>query len=270
MSGSRLYNARSRLQEIELFREPDGSIGLTLDGVWQFSSRDEHIFHEALVDPPMVMSPDPTRVLVLGGGDGLALRNVLRYEPVRRAVVCEIDPLVVEMTRTVPEMVELARDSLRDPRVEVVIDDALDFLLETDEVFDVVMCDFPACTRPELEPLFSGDFFGRLTRVTHPQSVIATQVSLDPPRFWEVLQAVELSFAWTLPLLVELEAAGSHEPCWADFVVASEAERAPVRALAPGLSFLTLEKLPRLAIKNRWGGFFETDEYQKRPDFSED
>ncbi len=241
-----LFARRSGHQDIALIRESDGSLSLTLDGYWQFSSRDEHVFHEVLVDTALCMAPRAESVLVLGGGDGLAVRNALRYPSVRRVVLCEIDPDVLEMTRTVPALVALSENSLKDPRVEVVVGDAGEFLPRTPDRFDVVVCDFPVQTGPEVAPDYTDGFFALLPRVLEDAGVVSVQVSLEPPEFWEVADAVTDVFPWTQPRLVALA-----DDTWADFVLASATPQKPVRDLSPELRFLTAEKMETLVIRNR-------------------
>jgi spermidine synthase len=226
------------------------------------------VFHEVLADTPIMMSASPARVLILGGGDGLALRNVLRYPAVEQVVLCELDPCVLQMTRTVPAMVELSQASLADPRVTVVAADALTFI-ETPAAqgqrYDVVICDFPAQTSPELERLFAPAFFHKLAAITHEHSVVSIQVSQDPDGFWPICDAVGASFAWLHPMLANMDLEGLDDDNWADFVIASRSARCVCREPAPGLRFLSRERVPRLRIKNRSGDHFETDEYGQLP-----
>ncbi|PRQ04611.1 Spermidine synthase [Enhygromyxa salina] len=261
-----LYRARSDFQDIVLAQEADGHINLTLDQVWQFRSQDEHVFHEVLADTPILMAADPARVLILGGGDGLALRNVLRYEEVREVTLCELDPLVIEMAQTVPALVELSEASLADPRVRLIIGDALEFIETRGPTYDVVICDFPAETRPELSRLFGPAFFRTLAGLTHAQTVVAVQVSQDPAGFWRICDSVEASFPWIHPMLAKLDVDGEDDD-WADFVIASQAPKVAQREPAKGLRFLTRERVARLRIKNRSGDRFETLEYGLEPDF---
>lgn len=258
--GRVLYQARSDFQEIVLSEEPDGHINLTLDDVWQFRSQDEFVFHETLADTPMLMAATPARILILGGGDGLALRNVLRHPGVEQVTLCELDPCVLEMTQTIPAMLELSENSLADRRLQLVTGDALAFI-ETDQTrYDVVICDFPAETRAELSRLFSPDFFRQLRARTHAQSVVAVQVSQDPEGFWRVCDAVERSFAWIQPMLANLDL-GSDEDDWADFVIASQTPKQALRDPPDEVRFLSRERIPRLRIRNRDGARFETEEY---------
>ena len=134
----------SRYQEIVLTRSAPftgpADTRLFLDGDLQFSSLDEYRYHEALVHP--VMAGAHQRVLVLGGGDGLALREVLRYPDVAEAVEVELDRAVVELART--RLAGLNGGSLDDPRVQIVIADAFRWLREADAgQFDAVIVDMP-------------------------------------------------------------------------------------------------------------------------------
>jgi len=255
-----LYAARSDFQDIVLSQEPDGHINLTLDGVWQFRSQDEHVFHEVLADTPMMLAKTPARALILGGGDGLALRNVLRYPQLERVTLCELDPLVLEMTRTIPAMVELSANSLADPRVELVTGDALAFIETKRAPYDVVICDFPAETHAELSRLFAPAFFEQLLAVTHQHSVLAVQISQEPLGFWRVCDAIERAFPWVYPMLANLNLA-SDEDDWADFVIAAHAPKVALREPAAGAGFLTRERVERLHIENRGGAQFQTAEY---------
>lgn len=253
-----LFRRQSERQYIELVRELDGSISLTLDDYWQFSSRDEQVFHEVLVDVALRVAPRIDSVLILGGGDGLALRNVLRYPGVRRAVVCEIDAAMIEMTRDVPAMVELTQASLADARAEVIIEDALSYLAMAagSGVFDVVICDFPVAGEGRAAPLFDAGLCRLLARGLAPEGVLSVQVSQDPDEFWPVLQAMQFELGWTEARLAELS-----DNAWADFILASSAPKSVVRALAPGLCFLDDAACDAITIQNREGSEFCTQRY---------
>lgn len=244
-----LYQLQSEYQEILLTRDHEGSIFLYLDGYLQFDSRYEHIYHEVLVDFPMVIAPEIQNVLVLGGGDGLAVRNVLRY-PVQRTVLCEIDPFMIEMTRNVEEMVALSQNSLRDPRVTIYLEDAEYFLGKTSDSFDVVMCDFPAATQPWLAKLFTHSFFLKVVRVLREESVLSMYVGESHSRYWEVYLSLAQILPWVVPLSVKMETRSGRTCNWGSFILASAKPRRPLRVLPQELSFLTPEKLPQLVIRN--------------------
>lgn len=263
-----LHQRRSPFQDIELHREDDGTLVLTLDGVYQFTTEDEAIFHEVLVEPAMVVAPNPCRVLILGGGDGLALRNVLRYPNVEQVVLCEIDGEVLAMTREVPAMIELTGNALADPRVHAQVGDARDLVSRPGPAFDVIICDFPCPTRPALDPLFATPFYRDVASRTHHGSVVSIQASLEPPAFWDLCDRVEDVFGFVEPRLVRMGREGDDD-CWADFVLASRRAPRRRRPLADGLTFVTPAYLDGLVVRNRTGDRLVTDTYGPGPDFAD-
>jgi spermidine synthase len=244
-----LFEAQSLWQHILLSKDRTGQLVMTLDGVWQFHGNDEHIYHDVLVHPAMLHAPRVDDVLILGGGDGLALRDVLRY-PVKRAVLCELDAEVIRMTRAVPEMRELTRRSFDDPRSTVLIQDALEYLPATDQRFDVVISDFPASTREELNVLFTPATFRKMAGVLRDDGVLAVQVSQQPAEFWNIYGHLAQLFPWAVPMLVEMGTGEGGEVYWANYVVASRQPRCLERALPEGTRFLTVDKLSSLQIRN--------------------
>ena len=244
-----LFEAQSPWQHILLSKDRTGQLVMTLDGVWQFHGNDEHVYHDVLVHPAMLHAPRIDDVLILGGGDGLALRDVLTY-PVKRAVLCELDPDVIRMTRTVPEMWQLTKGSLDDPRSTVLVQDALQFLPTTDQRFDVVISDFPASTREELDILFTAETFRKMAGVLRDDGVLAVQVSQQPVEFWNIYGHLAQIFGWAVPMLVEMGTGDDGEVYWANYVVASRTPRCLERALPPGTRYLTLDELPSLQIRN--------------------
>lgn len=138
---------------------------LFLNGHLQFSSTDEHRYHEALVHPAMASSVSREAVLVLGGGDGLAVREILKYPDVRRVVLVDIDPAMTELARTYPPLVRQNADALNDARVELVHQDAFQYLadLPAAERFGVILSDLPDPTSESLAKLYAVEFY-RLVR----------------------------------------------------------------------------------------------------------
>ncbi|MEJ7797359.1 MAG: polyamine aminopropyltransferase [Solirubrobacteraceae bacterium] len=153
---------RSKYQEIVLTQGEADDLRLFLNGDLQFSSRDEYRYHEALVHPAMV-GPH-ARVLVLGGGDGLAIREVLRVAGVRRVVNVELDARMTQLARDDRRLRSLNREALRDPRVQVVNADAFNWLRGTHERFDVIIADFPDPDDAAVAKLYSQEFYDGLRR----------------------------------------------------------------------------------------------------------
>ncbi len=114
---------------------------LLLDGRIQSCERDEYIYHEALVHPPMIAGPAPEKVLIIGGGEGATLREVLRYPTVKKAVMVDIDREVVEACREF--LPEFHRGSFDDERTELIFGDGREFVKNSPEKFDVVIIDIP-------------------------------------------------------------------------------------------------------------------------------
>lgn len=144
---------------------------LTLDDVIQLTERDNMGYHEMIVHIPMLAAESPRRVLIVGGGDGGALQQVLRYPSVEEVVVCELDQRVVELSR---QYFPFFGDPWSDPRVRLIIRDAFAYLQEHPGKFDVIISD---TTDPigMAERLFSDEFYHLLTAALTPTGAAATQ-----------------------------------------------------------------------------------------------
>ena len=169
-----LHSSRSAYQQIDVLETEAFGRCLILDGRVQSAEADEFIYHEALVHPAMVTHPDPRQVLILGGGEGATLREVLRHRTVERAVMVDIDPQVIEISRRyLPEWSDGAFD---DPRAEIRIEDAVHYLQETEDRFDVIIADL---TEPEpgtpSEPLLSREMFQAMHRCLKPDGILVNQ-----------------------------------------------------------------------------------------------
>ncbi|MEB3291914.1 MAG: polyamine aminopropyltransferase, partial [Synechococcales bacterium] len=157
-------------------------VRLFLDGDLQFSTLDEYRYHEALVHPALsaIASAQPEKrlhVLLMGAGDGLALREVLKWEAVERVVVLELDPEMVKLARSHPALVAVNQNALADRRVEVRVGDALIMAPRLAEQFDVVIADFPDPDRDIIAKLYSEGFYKRLRSRLTPDGIFVTQAS---------------------------------------------------------------------------------------------
>lgn len=152
---------------------------LYLNGNLQLSSRDERRYHEALVHPAMGVAARRARVLILGGGDGLAAREVLRHEGVERVVVVDLDPGMTSLARTLTPLRRLNGGSFSDPRVRLVHDDAMRWVERArgERPFDVVLVDLPDPSTPGLARLYSTQFFRGVERRLAEGGAIATQAT---------------------------------------------------------------------------------------------
>ena len=164
---------------------------LYINGNLQFSSRDEHRYHEALVHPMMESLPWAKHVLVLGGGDGLALRELLRYPTVERVTLVDLDPRVVDLFRTSQPLVALNHASFADPRVTVVAADAARWVEDAspDDVFDAVVVDFPDPSNFSLGKLYSVPFYRGLMKHVASHGMIVVQSTspyFAPRAYWSI------------------------------------------------------------------------------------
>ncbi|MFZ1615414.1 MAG: polyamine aminopropyltransferase, partial [Holophaga sp.] len=147
-----------------------GSFQLFLNGNLQFSSADEYRYHEALVHPAFAVKPDAKRILVCGGGDGLAVREILKHPGVERVVLVDLDPAMTDMASHMPLLRELNGKSLLDPRVKVINADAMVWVAEdrTEAPFDIALVDFPDPNAYALGKLYTTRFYKLLRRRLGP------------------------------------------------------------------------------------------------------
>lgn len=194
-----LFDEKSGFQQVTLLGEGK-QVMLTLDGYFQFDSETERWYHGFLVTLPGLFAGDLRRVLIMGGGDGLALRDALALN-VGEAVLVELDPKVIDVSRR-PPLIELNRGSLLDHRAKVIIGDARSWV-ETfpDGHFDLIIADFPAATSVELAALYSPEFYDRVLRKLSPQGVFASQISEDAGFLREIRKFLEVTLGHSFALV---------------------------------------------------------------------
>ncbi|MBZ6023682.1 MULTISPECIES: polyamine aminopropyltransferase [Bacillus] len=187
-----LFKEKSDYQNINLVQVND--VRLYLDKQLQFSSVDEQIYHEALVHPIMSKVIDPKRVLILGGGDGLALREVLKYETVLHVDLVDLDGLMIDMARNVPELVSLNKSAFFDNRVNTHVCDAKEFLSSPSSLYDVIIIDFPDPATELLSTLYTSELFARIaTFLTEDGAFVCQSNSpADAPLvYWSIGNTIE-------------------------------------------------------------------------------
>ncbi|HEV2056252.1 MAG TPA: spermidine synthase [Methylomirabilota bacterium] len=134
-----LFTGRTAFQEVAILDTQEYGKMLVIDGRTQSAEEDEYIYHEALVHPAMLTHPAPRQVLIIGGGEGASLREVLRYRTVERVVMVDIDRELVELCQK--WLPEWHQGAFQDPRVELVFADGKDYIEHTSTTFDVVIVD---------------------------------------------------------------------------------------------------------------------------------
>ena len=175
-----LAHQQTPYQEMYIVETGAYGKGLVLDGKWQSSVEDEFLYHEPLVHPGCVVHGHPRQVLVLGGGEGATAREVLRWKTVEKVVMVDIDGEVVEACKT--HLPELHQHVFDDPRMELVIDDALKFLERTTQQWDVIISDLtdPIENGPAFA-LFTQEHFARVREVLTPTGLYMLQGGSSVP-----------------------------------------------------------------------------------------
>ncbi|MBB1564795.1 polyamine aminopropyltransferase [Candidatus Gracilibacteria bacterium] len=168
----------SPYQEIVLTKRGD-DFRMYLNGNLQFLSLDENMYHTALVDWPMnfLKNRENISVLVLGGGDGLATRNLLNYKNISKITLVDLDPKVVEIAKTEPNLVALNKSSLNNPKVEIISEDAFSFIGKTDKKYDFIIADFPDPRDTATAKLYSKEFYIGIFGTLKQNGIFVTQAS---------------------------------------------------------------------------------------------
>jgi spermidine synthase len=233
-------------RKVALSGRPD--LRLFLNGDLQFSSVDEYRYHEPLVHPAMA---GPRRdVLILGGGDGLALREVLRYKDVRSVTLVELDPEMVRLARTYKEIADLNGHAFDDPRVRTVNADAFSWLRSADRRYDSVIVDMPDPDDVATAKLYSVEFYGLVKRVLGPGGRMVVQSGspfFAPKSFWCIERTIGEAGMATVPYHVDVPSFGD----WG-YVLATPTGAPPKLGLPAelpgGLRFLDADVLRSAAV----------------------
>ena len=264
-----VFSATSPYQRIVVTR---GSAGhrLFLNGNLQFAERDEYRYHEALVHPVMAAHGAPKKVAVLGGGDGMAVREILKYPSVESVTLVELDPNMTKLFAEHETLAALNGGSLKSPKVHIVNTDAFKWLQEgdssaagppqgarapvggsepraagsvgADDLFDVIVVDFPDPTNFAIGKLYTNSFYALLDKrlAASGYAVVQTTSPLVARQsFWTVATTIESVGLTATPYHVHVPSFGE----WG-FVIASHRPYRRPEALPAGLRYLSLPTLP--------------------------
>ena len=208
-----IYSHSSPYQRLVLTRRND-DLRLYLNGNLQFSSRDEYRYHESLVHPALVRSRVPENVLVLGGGDGLAAREILRYPSVKSITLVDLDEEMTQLFAKHPLLTPLNQGALNSPRLHVENADAFTWLESAAQRslrFDAVIIDFPDPSNFSIGKLYSTAFYEKLRRVLHPEAVISIQCTSPlaaRKSFWCINETLHFAGYGTMPYHVYVPSFG--------------------------------------------------------------
>ncbi len=169
-----IYEEQSYYQRI-VITQWKNDYWLYINGNQQLSSLDEQMYHEPLVHPAMQLFAQPKNVLVLGGGDGCAVREILKYPEVNEITLVDLDPAMTRLGLEHPVLQEMNLGALHHSKVKIVNDDAFHFLENTRQYYDVVIIDLPDPKSVELGRLYSMEFYKLAARQMRPNGVLITQ-----------------------------------------------------------------------------------------------
>ncbi|WP_262027013.1 polyamine aminopropyltransferase [Microvirga sp. Mcv34] len=195
-----IYHWRTEFQDVLIFENATFGKVLVLDGIVQLTERDNHIYHEMIAHVPMLAHGSAQEVLIIGGGDGGTLREVLKH-PVERATLVELDGEVIDLSRRhLPGISERAFD---DPRASVLVMDGTRYIAETESMFDVIIIDSTDPMGPG-EPLFTPAFYRACRSRLRPGGLIVVQSGapfFQPANLEMVCGRLAASFSAVRPYL---------------------------------------------------------------------
>jgi len=239
-----IYNKKSPYQKVVITKGKD--LRLFLNGNLQFSSSDEYRYHEALVHPGLAAIENPKEILVLGGGDGLAVREILKYESVEKITLVDLDPLMTKIFTTNNMLTSLNQNSLNSKKVEVINEDAFIWLRNNKKKYDFIVIDFPDPSNFSLGKLYTTTFFKLLKDNMREETLLAIQ-STSPyfarKSFWCVGNTIESIGLKIFPYHTYVPSFGE----WGYFI-ASKSEYVLPENIKPNLKYvnnLTLQRMFR-------------------------
>ena len=238
-----VFGANSPYQRIVVTHGHAGH-RLFLNGNLQFAQRDEYRYHEALVHPAMAAHGAPRKVAVLGGGDGMAVREVLRHPGVESVTLVELDPNMTRLFSTHQTLAQLNGQALSSPKLKIVNADAFGWLQQAGELFDVIIVDFPDPTNFSIGKLYTSSFYALLEKRLAASGYAAIQTTsplVARQSFWTVVTTLEAVGLKTAPYHAHVPSFGE----WG-FVIAGRRLYRQPQELPPGLRFLTRESLAQL------------------------
>jgi spermidine synthase len=237
-----IYAESSPYQRIVLTRHAD-DLRLYLNGNLQFSSRDEYRYHEALVHPALGRVAAPRDILIFGGGDGLAAREVFRHPGIRSVTLVDLDAAMTRLFARTPMLAALNHGSLTDPRLKVINADGFLWARQARRRYDAIIVDFPDPVDYSVGKLYTDAFYRQVSRLLAPGGVAVVQSTsplVAPMAYWTVATTIEAAGLSTRAYHVYVPSFGE----WG-FVLAAHGP-VPATARVPRGRFLTPEIEPRL------------------------
>ncbi len=240
-----IYSKSSRYQRIILTKSND-DFRLFLNGNLQFSSKDEYRYHEALIHVGLASLEEPKKVLVLGGGDGLAVREILKYPSVEEVILVDLDSEMTDLFKTNDALTKLNLNSFNSPKVKIVNEDAFLWLKNNTEKFDFIAVDFPDPSNFSVGKLYTNSFY-RLMKSALSESGVGVVQSTSPyvakKSFWCVDSTLKSVGFKTTPYHVYVPAFGD----WGYILISNHDFKVPEK-YPDGLRFLSPEVAKTLLV----------------------
>jgi spermidine synthase len=196
-----IYSKSTPYQRIILTKKGK-VLRLFLNGNLQFSSDDEYRYHEALVHPGLQALPQATSVLVMGGGDGLAVREILKYPNVKTITLVDLDKGMTALFKSNNMLLSLNKRSLLSPRVKVINADAFTWIRQQKKKYDFIVVDFPDPSNYSVGKLYTNTFYGLVKKILAPRGIMVVQSTspyVAPKSFWTVNKTLESVGLRTIP-----------------------------------------------------------------------
>lgn len=187
-----VYSKETSYQNIVMTKHKD-DIRLFLNGNLQFSSTDEYRYHEALVHVPFNYMSSPSKVLILGGGDGLGVREVLKHNSVEEITLIDLDPEISRLARENGNLLSVNQRSMLNDKIKVINTDAYRYLLSNNKLFDVIIIDLPDPNNPSLARLYSKEFYKLVKLHLAKGGVFVTQATspfFATDAYWTIFSSV--------------------------------------------------------------------------------
>jgi len=243
--GDRVIHAETTpFQRLVVTRWKD-DMRLYINGNLQFSTRDEHRYHEALVHPGLQALPGARRVLILGGGDGLAAREVLKSATVQQVTLVDLDPAMTRLFSTSAPLRALNKDALHDRRITVVNEDAGRWLEESQDMFDFIIVDFPDPSNFGLGRLYSTPVFRLIGHHLAERGYLVVQSTspyFAPRSYWSIDATLREAGLHTWPYHCDVPSFGD----WGFILAGKRSDYQPPRRLSVPTRYLDPEALAAL------------------------
>ncbi|SDK43224.1 polyamine aminopropyltransferase [Sediminibacillus albus] len=239
-----IHMEESQYQKIILTKDGQDT-RLYLNGGLQLSSTDEYRYHEVLVHPAMSQAENPENVLILGGGDGIAAKEVLKYDNVETVTLVDLDPAVVKLANTNPHLLKLNKGSLENEKMKIIHQDAFKYLEETNRWFDVILIDLPDPNDESLNKLYTKEFYSLARNhlsVDGAMMVQATSPVFAREVYWTISETVASTNLHVENLHVDVPSFGN----WGYVMASREPINISGLAVSVPTRFVTTSLLPSL------------------------